>query len=289
MTYWIDLFTGTTWEEFRKAGARISGFSSRMGRVAERIEPNDILLCYLTGVMRWVGALEVITRSSDRSRIWKQAEFPVRFEVRPLVLLTPEHGIPMQELQGKVDFFQGLKDAGRFKGFVRMSPNRFRRAEDGALIIELLRQAEREPIARPVDAKKLARTPLYPVPKRRGKEKEQAVVSVPDMDDATTAVAEPAEIGVQARTSHTEIQYHLLRLGGEMGLNVWVAKNDRSRVHNGVTLGTMLNMVDELPTQFNEATHRTIELIDVLWLKGNSIEAAFEVESTTRSIRVSSE
>jgi hypothetical protein len=38
---------------------------------------------------------------------------------------------------------------------------------------------------------------------------------------------------------------------------------------------------DQLPTQFNEATNRTIELIDVLWLKGNSIVAAFEVESTT--------
>ena len=40
-------------------------------------------------------------------------------------------------------------------------------------------------------------------------------------------------------------------------------------------------MVMELPTQFNEATNRTIELIDVLWLKGNSIVAAFEVECTT--------
>ncbi len=40
-------------------------------------------------------------------------------------------------------------------------------------------------------------------------------------------------------------------------------------------------MVEELPTQFNEATNRTIELIDVLWLKGNSIVAAFEVECTT--------
>ena len=40
-------------------------------------------------------------------------------------------------------------------------------------------------------------------------------------------------------------------------------------------------MISELPTQFNEATNRTIELIDVLWLKGNSIIAAFEVECTT--------
>jgi hypothetical protein len=40
-------------------------------------------------------------------------------------------------------------------------------------------------------------------------------------------------------------------------------------------------MLDELPTQFNEATNRTIELIDVLWLKGNTILAAFEIEATT--------
>jgi hypothetical protein len=43
----------------------------------------------------------------------------------------------------------------------------------------------------------------------------------------------------------------------------------------------MSKMLDELPTQFNEATTRTIELIDVLWLKGHSIIAAFEVEATT--------
>jgi hypothetical protein len=40
-------------------------------------------------------------------------------------------------------------------------------------------------------------------------------------------------------------------------------------------------MLDELPTQFNEATNRTVELIDVLWLKGNTTLAAFEIEATT--------
>ena len=62
---------------------------------------------------------------------------------------------------------------------------------------------------------------------------------------------------------------------------MWVARNDRSRTFDGETLGELAEMLDELPTQFNEATNRTIELIDVLWLKANSIVAAFEVESTT--------
>ena len=36
-----------------------------------------------------------------------------------------------------------------------------------------------------------------------------------------------------------------------------------------------------LPLQFDEVTNRIIALIDVIWLKGNAIVAAFEIESTT--------
>jgi hypothetical protein len=39
--------------------------------------------------------------------------------------------------------------------------------------------------------------------------------------------------------------------------------------------------LEKLPLQFDEATTRTIQLIDVLWLNGSSIQAAFEIESTT--------
>jgi hypothetical protein len=281
MTYWIDLFTGTTWDEFRKAGARISGFRARMHRIGRRVNPGDIFLCYLTGVMRWVGALEIVKPSQDRSRIWKDQEFPVRFEVQPLVVLQPEHGVPMQELQGRVDFFKGPDDAGKFKGFVRMSPNRFQKSEDGDLILQLLKQAQREPVVRPVDAKKLARKPLYHVEKRKGRTRLHAVVSVPETEEAAGQGEGAVEIEALTGPSHTEIQYHLLTLGAEMGFDLWVARNDRSKEWNGVTLGSIPGAVAELPTQFNEATNRTIELIDVLWLKGNSIVAAFEVESTT--------
>ena len=40
-------------------------------------------------------------------------------------------------------------------------------------------------------------------------------------------------------------------------------------------------MLNNLPTQFNEATTKTIENIDVLWLSGQTIVAAFEVEHST--------
>ena len=62
----------------------------------------------------------------------------------------------MKELVGKVDFYCGASDGGKFKGFVRRSPNRFTRESDGELLLSLLRNAERSPVSRPVDPKKLA-------------------------------------------------------------------------------------------------------------------------------------
>lgn len=281
MTYWLDLFTGQTWQEFRDYGSTVSGFRKRMRNAVNRIKPGDVLLCYLTGVMRWVGALEVQDRSRDKKKIWEFDEFPERLSVKPLILLPPEHGVPMEELEGKVDFYRSREDRPGFNGFLRMSPNRFKRPSDGELILNLLRVAATEPVARPVDPKKLARKPFYKAESKRGKRTVTTIVSVPDPDEGTRAepTAEPDKD--TATTRHTEIQYALLSLGRDMGFNLWVARNDRSKVWDGTTLGSIPGMVDKLPTQFNEATNRTIELIDVLWLKGNSIVAAFEVESTT--------
>lgn len=289
MNYWLDLFTGTTWNEFRNAGANITGFNERNKNVAHEIQRGDIFLCYLTGVMRWVGALEVIKPTNDTRIIWKDTLFPVRFEVKPLILLNPEQGLPREELEGRVSFFSGPQGRRKFQGFVRGSPRRFNHPEDGELIFNLLQQTQKEPIARPVDSRKLARKPysLFKAEQRSGKEVIPVEVSIPEPEEPveqTIIWSEenlPLDDTIKSSTQHTEMQFHLLRLGIDMGLDVWVAKNDRSKAWKGQVLSTLPHMIEELPTQFNEATHRTIELIDVLWLKGNSIVAAFEVECTT--------
>ena len=259
MKYWLDLFSGTTWQEFRQAGANVSGFRHRMRNAASKVEHGDILLCYLTGVMRWVGALEVVGQSKDERAIWKDAEFPVRFEVKPVVMLEPEHGVPMGELEGKVDFYRTIKDRGKFKGFVRQSPNRFAAEKDGDLILGLLQKAQASPVSRPVDPKKLARKPLFRAERRKGKKTVSTVVSVPESDEPAEVQAEHKPEAAQEpapTTQHTEIQFNLLRLGADMGYDLWVARNDRSKAWNGQVLGGMPKMVSELPTQFNEQDHR---------------------------------
>jgi hypothetical protein len=280
MTYWLDLFTGTTWDEFRQAGAKVTGFRHRMRNTVAKIKPGDILLCYMTGVMRWVGALEVLGPSDDKTEIWSIAEFPARLDVKPLVMLEAETGVPMSALKGHVEFYRGPEDKGRFRGFIRRSPNPFKVQQDGDFVMGLLREAKANPTQRPVDPKKLERRPLLKAETKKGKRKVQTLVSIPDADESVGETTEE-EVVVASASNHTEIQHILLQLGADMGFDTWVARNDRGKVCGGKTLGEMPGIVEDLPTQFNEATNRTVELIDVLWLKGNSIVAAFEVECTT--------
>ena len=282
MKYWLDLFTGSTWDEFRKAGGTVTGFRERMRKNAGHVKPGDVFLCYVTGVKQWVGALEVLGPSTNDSPIWSVDKFPVRLAVKPLVALSPEYGVPMDRFESQLDFYQGPEHRRGFKGFLRMSPNRFKRQHDGDLILKALRQSQRNPVAVELDPRKLARKPHYfKVEYRKGRKAIQTVVSVPEQDEDKASTTAAQQRSTEPVTRHTEIQHELLRLGNELGFEVWVARNDRGKSYNGQLLGAMLGMLDELPTQFNDATTKTIELIDVLWLKGNSIVAAFEIESTT--------
>ena len=157
-SYWLDLFTGTTWKEFRAAGARITGFRPRMRNSVARIRKGDILLCYLTGAMRWVGALQVVGHSNDRSPIWTESDFPERLEVKPLIVLEPEHGVPMSELAEKAPFYRNAASFKKFKGFLRGSPKRFKNRRNGEIILRMLYAAERTPVSRAVGPEELGQT-----------------------------------------------------------------------------------------------------------------------------------
>jgi hypothetical protein len=101
------------------------------------------------------------------------------------------------------------------------------------------------------------------------------------LDAEVYSEKEELEKPIAAVNEHTEIQYLLLRLGNDMGFDVWAARNDRNKQHNGENFADIPRIRNELPLQFDGQTNKTIEHIDVLWLKGNTFMAAFEIESTT--------
>lgn len=268
--YWLDLFTGATWNEFLAAGGDVSGFRESRWATVQKIKPGDYLLCYLTGVSRFVAVLEVASVPfKDSSPIWKDEDFPCRLKAKPIVTLTPETAVPVLELRGRLSMFRNMKSSIAWTGHFRGSPAKWN-APDGDAVLQALMEAKQNPIIRLVDAARLARRP-------KALKAKIGSVTVPDSEDPST---DKADLTKEPR-DHEEIQRLLLKLGSDMGFDVWVARNDRGRQLKGRTSGELPKLKTELPLQFDEATNRTIELIDVLWLKGNAIVAAFEIESTT--------
>ena len=66
-----------------------------------------------------------------------------------------------------------------------------------------------------------------------------------------------------------------------MGFKIWIPRGDRGRVRELVNEKERPAFLEDLPLNYDTTTIDTIELIDVLWLKGRSIVRAFEVEHTT--------
>lgn len=82
--------------------------------------------------------------------------------------------------------------------------------------------------------------------------------------------------------THAEVQAWLRDLGIALGHDVWIAANDRGRLHAGVPLGE--GCLERLPDAIASASGAdSIRLIDVLWLEKDvgRVTAAFEVEHST--------
>lgn len=277
-TYWLNLFSPHTWQQFLDAGASVTGFRANKWKQVQRIAVGDYMLCYLTQVSRFIGVLEIVSEPyhDDTKSIWDD-DFPCRLKVKLVAALPLDTSIPIHTLKDELSIFQNLISPHAWSGHVRGSPARWRTA-DGDAVVKAVLDAKDNPVIRPIDPKKLKTLP-------KGIPTEGGVVTVPDdvidpaqpdSPEADTATALESET-----SAHTEIQWMLLKFGCDLGLDVWAARNDRGRSFKGKGFADLPRIRKELPHQFDQATTRTIELIDVLWLRGNAIVAAFEIESTT--------
>lgn len=87
----------------------------------------------------------------------------------------------------------------------------------------------------------------------------------------------------QGDSLHSEMQYHLLKIGHALGYDAFPAVNDQSRSYDGQKFSFMGHQPAFPPLECDAETRNTIRLIDVLWFeKGtDNVLAAFEVEKST--------
>ena len=277
MAYYLDLFSPETYEAFKKSGREVSGFRMRQRNAADRIRPGDRLLCYLTKLSRWFGILEVASGPFIDNKPIFLAEndpFVVRFIVKPLIVLDIEKAIPIHEDQiwRTLSFTKEYdRSLSTWTGKIRSSLAPIDET-DGRFLEELLIRQRDGGINYPFD--------LDAYSKMSGHSVHRA--------DKTVSVSVPNDLQVEVPPESPEtepresirVQAALADVGRQMGLRIWVPKADRGPVIREMP-SVEDALLERLPLNYDDVTLRTIEQIDVLWLRNRSIVRAFEVEHTT--------
>jgi hypothetical protein len=275
--YYTDLFSPETYEAFQRSGRSISGFRKRQLGEAKRINPGDKLVCYMTKLSRWIGLLEIESPCYiDDSPLFYPEDDPfvVRFKVRVVSWLPREKTVPIHDesVWNTLSFTRGVEStSSAWTGKLRKSLNKLS-AEDGAFLERLLVAQEADGTVYPVNEERFRSL----VTQRIRRSDKVVAVTVPQDEPAPP----PSEDAGGAIRESSQMQALLARCGEKMGYRVWIPKNDRSSVlqewrpEEG-------SLIESLPLNYDDTTLRTIEQIDVLWLKGRSIMRAFEVEHTT--------
>jgi hypothetical protein len=279
MDYYLDLFTPETWEAFKAHGAKVSGFRERQRKTADRIKPGDKFVCYLVRLSRWCGILEVTSKVFiDNDPIFTDPDpFIIRFEVRPIVVLDVEKSIPIldEAVWSKLSMTKNIErgrqswaQIANVRASLRLIGN-----EDGQYLTRLLNDQN----------SKQKTFPLSSLDKQRMGQTAQTTTGAV----LVTVPSEDTDDELLDRDSRSEtrdsikIQATLARIGAEMGFRIWVPRSDKQRVLNEIARDWHENFLEKLPLNYDETTLRTVEQIDVIWLKGRSMARAFEVEHST--------
>jgi hypothetical protein len=278
MAYFIDLFSPETYEAFSRSSRDISGFRLRHRGMADRIAAGDVFVCYLTRLSRWFGVLEVLGSPFLDSKpifVPENDPFVVRFKVRPVVWLDIDKAIPIHtdQIWNTLSFTRGLEHGSTaWTGKVRGSLVRLDDA-DGKFLCQALQAQATEGRLYALDETDERKLATHTVTRPD----KVVTVSVPDDSPAPESVSETPEMEVR---ESTKIQALIATIGARMGLSIWLPRADRTAVLREWTAEREA-LLERLPLNYDDTTLRTIEQIDVIWLRGRSIVRAFEVEHTT--------
>lgn len=283
MAFYTCLFDHNTYRSFLESPRNRSGYLLRQRKAAERVMPGDFLCGYIKGLSRWCTALKVVRGPFEEDTpIYGQDDpYRLRFEVEPVVVLPLELAIPIKHdkiLFDNLSFTRGNQD-GYWVGPLRQNL-RLLSEQDGELILDRLRSQVGNPIKYPVDQKDLSKLSKRSTLRRSDGEVVVVVPADEEESESHDISADYQPTRATTRTSHA-IQAKLARLGSQMGFRIWLPRNDRSAVLNAGVEIDARSLLDVLPLNYDEVTIKTIENIDVLWLRGRSIARAFEVEHTT--------
>ena len=209
---------------------------------------------------------EVIGESYyDRSKVWDKALYPYRIKIKMEHVLANEDRIPLLgEIRDKLIDLWGNKYGW---GLInqQLIP-----AETLDFIIKEMQKFPCVTIE-DIDQKIIQLKEAEKIMPKRKRGRPRKII---------TPIKEQEGLSDKDESKHTAIQHQLIKIGLWTDCNVWVATNDRGKKFRKEKFSDLC--LKNLPQMgFDKTVMRTIEMIDVIWLKNNAPIAAFEVEQST--------
>lgn len=275
MKYYLSLFSPDTHVLFSNSARGLSCFSPQQKNLAEKVNKGDRIICYLTKVSRWCGLFEVLDGPFfDDTPIYDETNdpFTLRFRIKVLAWFEPEKSIPIKndDIWNCLSFTKEHdKKSSKWTIKIRSNLSEFDSKDGHFLEKQILQQkkVQKTHVFSDAENKKLQ---VHKVRREDG----SVPVSVPeDLDENFVETKENIRESIK-------IQAWVAYIGAKMGMKVWLPANDRKAV---LREEPFLNefILSKLPLNYDLVTLKTIENIDVLWLKGRAIIRAFEIEHTT--------
>jgi hypothetical protein len=100
MAYHITVMTVDVYERFSRSTREKIGFLPHHRKAIQKLAAGDKLICYISGMMRWAGLLEVTSSAfeEDTSLFYPDNDLlTLRFQVKPLVWLSLEQTVPLKD------------------------------------------------------------------------------------------------------------------------------------------------------------------------------------------------
>ena len=142
MTRWMIVTSVENFEATARLEFTLQGLKSRHRKKAQRMEPGDSFVYYLTGVGCFAAICEVTSQYFEgRDRIWRAAKkpdevYPWRVEIAPRIIASESARVSALQLKDQLTFIRKWPEKHwrlAFQGMVHVLPENDWQAIEGAL------------------------------------------------------------------------------------------------------------------------------------------------------------
>ncbi len=107
--YWMVVQSTENFEISKRMGFEMHGLGRRFRKRAQRMEPDDRVLFYVSGLRKWTGVASITSRCfEDHSPVWKSHNeremFPYRVKLEPYIVLDEADYIDGLEVGPRLDY-----------------------------------------------------------------------------------------------------------------------------------------------------------------------------------------